>query len=173
MKNEYTYIASISLAVFVTAYIFSNDKYEHNDVSVNQEVLANISNEIRLLNENILHLGNQIESLAISNAGSGLYNAEAYEKNNNANLIPANDEQAYKEEPTEIDKQAELEKFNMIKSNVLVSLDNPATTLPDILNSTEMKELSDEQRDEVMEEVVYRFNNGYIEKEKFLPGYKE
>lgn len=46
-------------------------------------------------------------------------------------------------------------------------------TLPDFMESAEFGALSPEAKNQVMEEVVRRFNDGEIDREHFLPGYKK
>lgn len=63
-------------------------------------------------------------------------------------------------------------KFEEIKSRVFDSLQDPATNFTALLHSKEMRSLSREQQDEVMQEVAARLDSGRLNKEQFLPGHK-
>lgn len=63
-------------------------------------------------------------------------------------------------------------KFEEIKGRVFDSLQDPATNFTALLHSKEMRSLSREQQDEVMQEVAARLDSGRLSKEQFLPGHK-
>lgn len=63
-------------------------------------------------------------------------------------------------------------KFEETKSRMLNSLHDPATNITTLMNSSDMRSLSTENQNEVMQEIAARLDSGQLNKEQFLPGYK-
>lgn len=66
----------------------------------------------------------------------------------------------------------DIGKFEAIKGRLLDSLQDPSVNLATLMNSDDMRSLSREQQDKVMQEVAARLDSEQLSKEQFLPGYK-
>ena len=63
--------------------------------------------------------------------------------------------------------------FTEVKGRILSSLSNPDNNLNKLVQSADMRSLTPEQQDEIMQEVANRINSGQLSKEQFLPGYRQ
>ena len=62
--------------------------------------------------------------------------------------------------------------FTEVKGRILSSLSNPDNNLNKLVQSADMRSLTPQQQDEIMQEVANRINSGQLSKEQFLPGYR-
>ena len=69
------------------------------------------------------------------------------------------------------DTMLDPQELALHKEDALHRLSDPGMTLPDFMASAELGELPPEAQDEVMQELVRRFNSGEIDREQFVPGY--
>lgn len=58
------------------------------------------------------------------------------------------------------------------KQDLLNRLGDPGVTLPEFMASEELTELQPDAQNEIMQELVRRFNSGEIDREQFIPGYR-
>lgn len=73
----------------------------------------------------------------------------------------------------ERDQETDTASYEYTKASLIDSLSDPMVSLHALVESDEMKLLPDRYKQEVMEEVVRRFNAGEIDRYTFIPGYKE
>lgn len=61
---------------------------------------------------------------------------------------------------------------DMIKGQIYTNLSDTSMTLPDILESNEMRSLPEDEKKEVLAEIARKIDSGELDKTQFLPGYK-
>jgi len=70
------------------------------------------------------------------------------------------------------DNRMDAKELALQKQNALNQSSSAGMTLPDFMASKQFTGLPPEAQDEVMQELVRRFNNGEIDRKQFIPGYK-
>ena len=174
MKNySNVYMVSVVLAALVMVYYFGNNKQDNVDASINYKLLETISGDLKLLNKNILHLGEQLEYITQNKSVNML--GDAYSNNEGIDVgeTVVEEENLNNESLSGIEQLIVTEEHNSKKFDILAALNNSSVTLTDIMESPDMKQLPVELQHEIMEEVVVRFNSGELTKSQFIPGYKE
>lgn len=73
---------------------------------------------------------------------------------------------------TQSDNNVDSQVVALQKQDLLNRLGYPGITLPDFMSSEELSELPPDAQDEIMQELVRRFNSGEIDREQFVPGYR-
>jgi FtsZ-binding cell division protein ZapB len=73
---------------------------------------------------------------------------------------------------TQSDYNVDAQVVAFQKQDLLNRLGDPGITLPNFMASEELSELPSDARDEIMQELVRRFNSGEIDREQFVPGYR-
>jgi len=164
-------MAGVALAL-VGIYVFQVEKSaSQNELSKSQAPTStNLERAVTEIASELALLQASVDGL---NAKISLFPAGArHESENVAQSQPGPVAAPVDITGLQTDNSVDSQVSALQKQDALNKLVDPGITLPDFMASAQFMELPPEEQEEVMQELVRRFNSGEIDREQFVPGYK-
>lgn len=177
MKNLRTYILFFLFFILgVTASLYADLHLENNTGHVQPNITENLRTEDSsgdpdrlLLYEKVNKLEIQADSLSRSMGNLNLKIDSVLDMlvtNDSVNRTQPEDQPG-----PGVKAEISSNEITLAKGRIFANLSDTSTSLPDILESADMKNLPADERDEVLGEIARRLDAGEIDKSQFLPGY--